>query len=214
MRKKTVISTGLALVLLTTTMLAKDPEDDHNPPRTGGVRHFMTRMFSPESFLRAGAAAGIGQAEDTPHEWGQGMAGYGKRFASAVGRHAVGYGIHYAVSSIRHEEMSYRPSGKVGFKPRLEYALLSTVVTRKTTTGEKTVALGEISGAFGSGIISRAWQPASTASLAHGIASGGISLGADAGIHVVREFWPEIRHPHRHSAPPTTPSAGGSALTR
>jgi hypothetical protein len=32
-----------------------------------------------------------------------------------------------------------------------------------------------------------------------GFGSAGISLGVDAGLNVVREFWPEIRHPHRHA---------------
>jgi hypothetical protein len=194
---KPAIRVGLVLLTLAAIAVAKDPDDKH-PQQTNGVRRFVRGMFNPLSFVRAGAAAGIGQANDTPHEWGQGMAGFGRRFGSAVGRHVVGYSIHYAVATARHEEMGYRPSGRVGFKPRLQYALLSTVITRKTTTGEKTIAVGELSGAFGSGLISRAWQPASTASVSSGIATGGISLGVDAGIHVVREFWPEIRHPRQH----------------
>jgi hypothetical protein len=60
------------------------------------------------------------------------------------------------------------------------------------------VNAGEISGAVGSGLISRLWQPASTRTLAAGFTSAGITLGVDAGQNVVREFWPEIRHPRRH----------------
>jgi len=81
---------------------------------------------------------------------------------------------------------------------RMKYALVSTVVTHKTTTGKRTPALGRISGDFGSGLISRAWQPARLHTLGSGLATGGIMLGVDAGSNVVREFWPEIRHPHRH----------------
>jgi len=46
-------------------------------------------------------------------------------------------------------------------------------------------------------LISRAWQPARQHTLGSGLATAGIILGADAGSNVVREFWPEIRHPHR-----------------
>jgi hypothetical protein len=37
------------------------------------------------------------------------------------------------------------------------------------------------------------WQPARLRTASGGIASAGVSLGADAGANLVREFWPEIR---------------------
>jgi hypothetical protein len=108
--------------------------------------------------------------------------------------------IEFGVASLRHEEMGYRPSGRQGFGPRLKYALLSTVITRKTTTGDQTVATGRISGDIGGGFISRLWQPVRLHTVASGVSTSGILLGVDAGTHVVREFWPEIRHPHKHTS--------------
>jgi hypothetical protein len=99
---------------------------------------------------------------------------------------------------MRHEVLGYQRSTDTRFRPRLEHALLATVYTHKTTTGKKTVNTHEIAGAIGSGLISRLWQPASVRSLSMGFASAGITLGADAGTNVLREFWPDIRHPHRH----------------
>jgi hypothetical protein len=75
---------------------------------------------------------------------------------------------------------------------------VGVVITHKTTTGKPTIAKGELSGAVGSGLISRLWQPASTRTVAAGFSSAGITLGVDAAGNVVREFWPEIRHPHSH----------------
>jgi hypothetical protein len=147
----------------------------------------------------AGMGAAVNQANDTPHEWGQGAAGFGRRFASAFGKHIVHKTIQYPISKLLHEELSYHPSGKTGFGPRLKSALLGSVIRHKTTTGKSTLAVGEITGAIGSGLISRLWQPASTASMATGFASGGITLGVDTGMNVVKEFWPEIRHPHQHA---------------
>lgn len=187
-------ATGLVLLLFSVT--AQPAENSAEHP----AKKLVKNTFRPFAVLRAGAGAAIEQARDVPHEWGQGMAGYGKRLGSALGKHVVNNSIHLAVAEIRHEEVGYRPSGEQHFGPRLKYALLSTVVTRKTTTGVKTVSTGELSGAFGSGLISRAWQPASTRSIALGFESGGITLGVDAGTHVLKEFWPEIRHPHSHGA--------------
>ncbi|MBV8846801.1 MAG: hypothetical protein JO307_28670 [Bryobacterales bacterium] len=215
MHHKSLVAIGLIPLIMSPVLAAKDPDDDTRPAAKHGVRGFIRGTFTPTAIGMAGLGAGINQGTDTPHEWGQGAAGFGRRFASAMGKHIIGHGIHYAVSRALHEEIDYRPSGKTGFAPRLEYALLSTVITRKTTTGDKTINAGELAGAFGSGLISRAWQPASTASIAHGFASGGISLGVNAGLHVTREFWPEIRHPHQHQhRGPVAPAIAADADSR
>ena len=183
---------SLAIAGIATSAIA--PQPGTYRPTKG---EFVRRTFSPGSVVRAGAGAAIGQTRNSPHEWGQGISGFGKRFASAFGKHVVKNGIQYPVASLRHEELGYRPSGKNGFLPRLGYALESTVITHNTNTGRRTVAAGEISGAMGSGLISRLWMPASAHTLAGGISSGGITLGADAGLNVAKEFWP--RHPQASS---------------
>jgi hypothetical protein len=178
--------------------MAADPDTSVPKPQTSEQEGYLHHVFAgPGPVTKAAAGAGISQAKGTPYEWGGGMKGYARRLGSGFGKHIVKSSIHFGVARLRHEELHYRPSGKQGFKPRLKYALLSTVITRKTTTGNRTVAMGEISSVIGSGLISRLWQPASLHTLASGFGSAGISFGADAGYNVVREFWPEIRHPRR-----------------
>ncbi len=164
------------------------------------AKEYQRKATGKGALIGAGAGAGIQQAQDSPTEWGSGWAGFGKRFASSLGKHAVKSGIQLTVGAIRHEDLVYHPSGKQGFRPRLQYALLSTVITRKTTTGQKTFAAGEVSGAVGAGFISRLWQPARLHTFGSGIGSAGITLGVDAGMNVTREFWPEIRHPKKARA--------------
>jgi len=178
-----------------TCVEAQQAHDDATPGR------FVKRTFGPAGFIMVGAGAGVTQGTNTPAEWGQGAAGYGRRFASSFGKHIVSNVIRYPVAHFRHEELVYHPSGKHGFGPRVKYAMLSTFITHKTTTGASTVYTAELSGAIGSGLISRLWQPASTRTIAMGFSSAGTSLAVDMGIHVLREFWPDIRHPHRKNAP-------------
>jgi hypothetical protein len=182
----------LITILLLFAATVQPAEKTLHPYRS----RYVKDTFGKRAALRTGASAGIQQLRNSPHEWGRGGSGFGKRVGSAFGQHIIKNSIQYPIAAIRHEELSYRPSGKKGFGPRLGYALTSTVITHKTTTGKKTIAAGRISGAMGSGFISRAWQPARLHTFSSGAASGGIMLGVDAGNNVVREFWPEIRHPH------------------
>lgn len=192
----------IALILIagvSATVAAAEEFSSTKQSRPEKRESYVHHVFGgPQPAVKAAAGAGLSQAKGTPREWGGGVAGYAKRFGSAFGKHVIKGSIHYGVARWRHEELDYRPSEAQGFRRRLQYALLSTVITRKTTTGKRTVATGEIAGAVGSGLISRLWQPASLHTVASGFGSAGISLGADAGFNVVREFWPEIRHPRRH----------------
>jgi len=156
---------------------------------------YVKHTFGRRAIAGSAGFAAFGTLRNRPHEWGRGGAGFGKRLASGFATHLVDNSIRYGVGSIRHEDLDYHRSEKRGFGARLKHALVSTVVTHKRTTGKRMVAAGNISGAFGSGVISRAWQPASTGSLASGIGTGGLILGARAGTNVAREFWP--RHHHR-----------------
>src|SRR4051812_17376609 len=57
----------------------------------------IKRMTAPASLVASAASAGISQLEDHPEEWGQGAAGYGRRYASSVGfrgaRNLIAFGI-------------------------------------------------------------------------------------------------------------------------
>jgi hypothetical protein len=186
---------GAAAIFCIATFTAQAQTQSADSP---DGKNYIQTSFSPQAIGAAGVGAAITQGTNTPSDWGQGAEGFGKRFGSAIAKHLVKRAIQYPVAKFFHEELSYRRSDKTGFGPRLEYALVSTVYTHKTTDGSRTVAKGEIVGAFGSGLLSRMWQPASTRTIALGFGSGAITLGADAAGNVLREFWPEIRHPHTH----------------
>jgi hypothetical protein len=113
-----------------------------------------------------------------------------------MGTLVVKNSIQFGLAAARHEDLRYHRSEEQGFGPRLKHALVSTVITDRTTTGRRMVAAGRISGAVGSGLISRLWQPASLRTVAGGFATGGIMLGTDAGVNLAREFWPRKKQAH------------------
>ena len=165
--------------------------------RLSRVKH---KIFSGPALARSAAGAGIAHLRDHPYEWGGGAAGYAKRFASSIGTHAVNGTIEMGVGQWHHEDNHYYPSGRSGTWPRLKFAVANTFVVHRENQPGRTPAIGRLSGAFGAGLISRAWQPATTAGIGMGFASGGIAVAADVGLNVAREFWP--RHPKQERKRP------------
>jgi hypothetical protein len=165
-------------------------------PSRQQLREYRHSLYGPRAVGGSAAAATFGTLRNRPHEWGGGPAGFAKRFASHLGQHAVKETIQLGVATWHHEDLHYHRSNLHGTLPRMKYALVSTFIVPKTNRpGKETVALGRISGNLGAGLISRAWQPASTAGIGAGLASGGIGLGAEVGVNMAREFWPRK---HRH----------------
>ena len=74
---------------------------------------------------------------------------------------------------------------------------MSTLLARRDN-GSRTFSFSRIGGAAGGAFISREWQPHSTNSAGDGAEAFGITIGAQMGFNVFREFWPDMkRHFHR-----------------
>src|SRR5260221_130813 len=58
------------------------------------AKEYVHHTVNKGAAARSVAAAGIAQAENSPHEWGGGWSGFGKRLASSLGTHAVKSAIH------------------------------------------------------------------------------------------------------------------------
>jgi hypothetical protein len=165
-----------------------------DPPKQ---KAFLRHLFGPRGVIFAGISTAIQHARDVPAEWGSGLAGLSRRYASAVGQHLVNASVHFGVAKALHEDLKYYPSETPGFGPRVKHALVSTVWVRKTNRESQAPAISRFSGALAGGFVSKTWQPARFHTFASGMSSAGISLAVDAGVNVLREFWPEIRHPRQ-----------------
>lgn len=170
------------------------------PPNHPYRRAYVRQTYGTRALVGVGAHAALGEAINRPKQWGRGPDGLGKRLASGFSMHVLKNTVQFTVAAARHEDLTYHKSTDTAFAPRLRHALVSTVVTTKTTTGQKTPSTGRISGAFTAGLISRFWQPVALRTVAGGFASGGILLAGDAGMNVAREFWPK-RKPSLHRKP-------------
>ena len=146
------------------------------PAATVARRHPYRHAYVRNTYGKK-ALAGVGARAGVAKVWHGGS--FGHHLARGMTGHVVNNSIEYPVAAARHEDLGYHRSRQRRFAPRLRHALVSTVVTRNTRSGKKTVAAGRISGAMGSAAVLGA------------PATGGLTLGAAAGTNVAREFWPK-----------------------
>lgn len=155
--------------------------------------HIYTHSLTDvESVIKPALAVGIDQGTDTPSEWGQGGAGFGRRFGSAYAREVISRTIRFGVAAADHEDPRYFPSQESGFWPRAKYAVVRTFVAR-TDSGSQMPAFSRLAGAYGAAFISNAWYPERQADAQHALERGSTALATSVGWNVFREFWPDIR---------------------
>jgi hypothetical protein len=135
----------------------------------------------------AAAGAAIAQASDSVPEWGQGTEGYAKRFGNAYGKNAVNSSIRFGFDALMGYDPRYWPSESTGFGKRTADAVSQMFRTRDDA-GRWRIAYPTFASNFGTGLISRTWNPHGHRSVADALKSGAISFGAEAALLVIKEF--------------------------
>ena len=192
------LACSLALPASAQSPCALLPPSDPPPPclppltRSERLQDYLHTIVYPEALLGTAAASGIAQARNHPSAWEQGMAGYGRRFASRVGKNAVNSTVRLGVELALGEDSRYYPSPRRDTGSRIAHVFRATLLARQRD-GSETLAVGRLTGAFSGGLLSRAWQPPSQDSIRQGIQSGAISYGFDFVSHTFEEFWPDLR---------------------
>jgi hypothetical protein len=148
---------------------------------------YVSNTVGPFRLVRTGVTAGIDQWRDKPEEWGQGLKGYGKRYASALGRNAIQQTVTYGLDEALNLDSGFQRSGREGFFPRFKHALLETVMSR-TRSGKPVVSAPRLAGVYAGGIIAtETWYP-DRHSYKDGLRIGTGTLITGFGINLVREF--------------------------
>ena len=159
--------------------------------------------FDPYEFAIVGILAGIRQAENADPAFGQGMAGYGRRYGTALADQVDGNMMVGAVfPSVLKMDPRYFRLGRGGFAHRIDYAISRIFVGRKDSGG-RIVNIPEVAGNATAIAISTVYYPAADRSFSSGINSWGVQMGIDAFGNELKEFWPDI---HNHWSKKKNPS--------
>ena len=185
-------------------------------------RLFFRSSTDPWPFFLASVVAGIGQADASYPEWGQGMQGYAKRFGAAYSDAFIGNFFGNAVlPSVLKEDPRYFQKGTGSATKRFLWAASSTVWCRRDN-GKWGPNYANVGGNLIGAAIARAYYPASERTVGDTF-SDGLTVSAEGivGAELI-EFWPDIaRHYKRkhvektaRQAAQTDAKSAGQAATQ
>lgn len=141
-----------------------------------------------------GFLAGISQAENSEPGYGQGAAGYGKRYGAAAADGTIENFMTGAIlPSLLHQDPRYFQLEKGGFLHRAGYAVSRILITR-TDSGKSQFNYSEVFGsAMSASISTYSYHPHEDRTLRNTASVWGSEIGYDTLTIFVREFWPDIR---------------------
>jgi hypothetical protein len=136
--------------------------------------------------------AGFSQARDTHSGYGQGAAGYGKRFGAALadGTSARFFST-YALPSLLHQDPRYFRKGEGSAWSRVGYSISRGFVTR-ADSGRPQANWSNILGKFAGAGLSNLYYPEADRGGELTLSRVAISLGYQTLGNLAIEFWPEI----------------------
>lgn len=162
---------------------------------------FFKSAFDPIQLVTVGAQAGISQSQDEFPEYGQGAAGYGKRYGATLADEvSSGFFANFLYSVLLREDPRYFRLGEGSIKRRIGYSLLQEISCR-TDRATRSFAWENVLGALTTGGLSNAYYPPKERGFGLTMSRSAISIGYGSLGGLVDEFYPDIsrRLRHRHA---------------
>jgi hypothetical protein len=152
----------------------------------------VDETIAPSRFLGSAFTAGIGQARDSLHDYGQGWNGYGKRFGSSVASNASSrlFGT-FLLPSMLHQDPRYFVRFYGSTAQRIGYAIGRVVRTRRDD-GRETFNWSFVIGGLMAEGLATSYLPPSERTAPKTLDRFGVRIGFSALDNVVKEYWPTI----------------------
>ncbi len=190
---------GFFATLNRKSIVFPDIATTEGPLSTGGkFKLFVDNSVSLSSLAGSALTAGIGQAEDYPHGYGQGGEGYGKRFGATMARTASSefFGTFLLASMLR-QDPRFFPQRDPTFGGSVKYSLTRVVVTRNDDGNDVANWSGLLGPLMAEGLANAYW-PEEDRNAAETFRRYGVDLGTRAGFNMFRNYWPVLIKKIRH----------------
>lgn len=153
---------------------------------------FVKNSADPLNFLGAAWDAGSAHIAHTDAAYGQGLAGYGRRYSSALTDSVASefFGT-FLYPSLFHQDPRYYRMGQGTTNQRLAHALAHRFVAR-SDAGRPMFNYSEWMTTVSMKVLSNVYHPGNPRGFGPTTSRVGFSVANDIGWDVLREFWPEI----------------------
>jgi hypothetical protein len=160
---------------------------------SGKFRLFVKDKTDPFTIGWIAFDAGIAQANNDFPEYGQGAAGYGKRFGAGLATETAGgfFGT-FLFPSLLHQDPRYYRLGTGPFKKRLGHALIRPVLTHKDSGGRAFNWSGAL-GSIAASSLSNAYYPEGNRGVGATFSRVAMSLPFSMIDELINEFGPDIQ---------------------
>jgi hypothetical protein len=144
--------------------------------------------FDPVAMLGVGIAAGIEQATNAYAGYGQGAAGYSKRFAAKfIDGRSSDFLTHAVFPSLLHQDPRYYYQGSGSVKSRLVHAVTSAFLAR-SDSGRTVPNTSYLLGDMCSGALSNLYYPKANRGANLVFTNTAVGLAGRVGTNLMREF--------------------------
>jgi len=162
-------------------------------------------VIDPVTLAGVGFLAGVEQAGDQFGGYGQGAAGYGRRFGAAYGDVVFGTFIGSAIlPTVLKQDPRYFYQGTGTKKSRLLHAIENSVVARNDVSKKWEPNYSGIIGSFAAGAISYTYYPVSDRNTGLYVENSLIRLGESSVAGIIQEF---VLRKFTSHVPPADPPA-------
>ncbi|MCS7078506.1 MAG: hypothetical protein NZ585_00445 [Chloracidobacterium sp.] len=169
-------------------------EDDYQPltGRERWIYYLRATYWSPAAVFGAFGPAVGAHLGDSPPEWGGGVKGYGRRFASEFANNVVTNSIQSGLAALLKHEPRYVRSAKKGVLKRTAHALAFVFVTYNDE-GKIRPAIANIVADYGGAFAQIAWYPSRYTVRGDGVRLGNLALSFNFVTNLINEFTPDIK---------------------
>jgi hypothetical protein len=163
---------------------------------------FVNNSISVSTLFSAAAGSGIAQASNWPEGYGQGAAGYGKRFGSSMARNASSnfFGT-FLLASMLHEDPRFFPQKDPTFGGSVKYSVQRLFVTRSDSGSNTANWSGLLGPLFAEGLANSYW-PERERTAGDTLQRYGFDMANIVGYNLLRNYWPvffkRMRGSHAH----------------
>jgi hypothetical protein len=157
------------------------------------LRMFFDNSTDPFSISYVAFTAGVAQANNDLAGYGQGAAGYAKRFGAGMAdESASGFFRTFLFPSLLHQDPRYFRKGSGPWKHRFAHALVRPVVTN-TDSQRKAFNWSGLLGGLAASALANAYYPKEERGVGKTFSRVGMSIPFSVIDHLVDEFGPDLQ---------------------